>query len=161
MNKMRGPAWLLRRLSQALAPEPPFFDEEGRKGVFTWLTMAPPHRFVTHRIAHPAVSKPWRIALVADLHAGSYAWDIERLGRIMAEVDAQEPDLVLLLGDYVNMMGFGGGRIPPHAIARCCAFPRRASAPLPCWAITIGNMATTPYAGRWKGRACSCWRMKA
>jgi predicted MPP superfamily phosphohydrolase len=36
----------------------------------------------------------------------------------VAETNALGPDLVLLLGDYVNMMPFGGGRVSPGAIGR-------------------------------------------
>jgi uncharacterized protein len=119
----KGLAWLLRQVSQRLAPSAPFLDEKGRKGVFTPFTMPPPHRVTKLAVARPHIRAPWRIAVVSDLHAGSYAHDVERLGRIMDDVDRTAPDLVLLLGDYMNMMGFGGGRIPPHAIARLLQFP--------------------------------------
>jgi predicted MPP superfamily phosphohydrolase len=36
----------------------------------------------------------------------------------MDEVASLAPDLVLFGGDYVNMQLFGGGRVPPRAIAR-------------------------------------------
>jgi uncharacterized protein len=121
--KRRGLAWLLRQVSQALAPTPPFHDHRGRKGVFTPFTMPPPHRMTRIAINRPGIRAPWRIALVADLHAGGYSHDLERLARIMAQIDRTAPDLVLLLGDYVNMMGFGGGRIPPEAIAPILRFP--------------------------------------
>jgi uncharacterized protein len=123
LPKKRGLAWLLRQVSQSLAPEPPFHDPEGRKGLWTAITMPPPHRFVRHRVARPGITKPWNIALVADLHAGSYAYDLDRFSRIFEKIDAMKPDLVLLLGDYVNMMGFGGGRIPPEALAPLLRFP--------------------------------------
>jgi uncharacterized protein len=119
-----GPAWLLRRLSASLAPQAPFHDELGRKGLWGPLTAAPPHRCVQYTVERAGVTAPWRIALVADLHAGSYNRDIARLSRIMAQVDDLAPDLVLLLGDYTNMMGFGGGRVPPHATARLLQFPK-------------------------------------
>jgi uncharacterized protein len=64
---------------------------------------------------------PWRVVLLADPHVGGHAGDVERLGRIVAETNALEPDVVLLLGDYVNMMPFGGGRVPPDTIARVFA----------------------------------------
>ena len=35
----------------------------------------------------------------------------------MAEAASATPDLVLFGGDYVNMQLFGGGRVPPRAIA--------------------------------------------
>ncbi len=111
-------SWLNRRLSA----KPPFHDPRGDKGAWTRWTPAPRHRVVTYRIARPGIGpRPWRIVLLADLHLGSYAGDVARLGAIVRETNALEPDLVLLLGDYVNMMPFGGGRVPPDAIARILA----------------------------------------
>jgi hypothetical protein len=104
-------------LNQKLAARGPFHDPEGRKGFWTRFTPAPAHRVVTYRVARAGVSRPWRIALLADLHLGGYAHDVERLGRIVAETNGLRADLVLLLGDYVNMMPFFGGRIPPETIA--------------------------------------------
>jgi hypothetical protein len=72
---------------------------------------------VTYHVQRNGIGRPWRIAVLADLHLGGYAHDVERLGRIVDETNGLAPDLVLLLGDYVNMMPFGGGRIPPETIA--------------------------------------------
>ncbi len=117
-------SWLNRRLSA----KPPFHDPTGDKGAWTRWTPAPRHRVVTYRIPRPGIGPdPWRIVLLADLHLGSYAGDVERLGAIVRETNAMSPDLVLLLGDYVNMMPFGGGRVPPDAIARILADLRAGS----------------------------------
>ena len=59
-----------------------------------------------------------RVAFLADFHTGSHTDDVARLERIIAEAATYKPDLVLYGGDYVNMMAFGGGRIPPAVIAR-------------------------------------------
>lgn len=104
-------------LNQRLAARPPFHDPEGRKGAWTLFTRAPAHRVTSYRISRADITRPWRIALLADLHLGCYADDVKRLRGIVAETNALTPDLTLLLGDYVNMMPFGGGRIPPHTIA--------------------------------------------
>lgn len=45
---------------------------------------------------------PLRIAILSDLHVGSPHIDIEHLGNIVGAVNAQKPDLVMLLGDYVT-----------------------------------------------------------
>jgi hypothetical protein len=117
-------SWLNRRLSAS----PPFHDPTGAKGAWTRWTPAPPHRVVTYRIARPGIgAAPWRVVLLADLHLGSYAGDVARLSAIVAETNALKPDLVLLLGDYVNMMPLGGGRVPPDAIARILADLRAGS----------------------------------
>lgn len=45
---------------------------------------------------------PLRIAVLSDLHVGSPHIDIEHVGEIVEAVNAQNPDLVLLLGDYMT-----------------------------------------------------------
>jgi hypothetical protein len=109
-------------LNGRFAAKPPFCDPHGGKGAWTRWTRAPAHRVVTRRVARPGLGPiPWRIALLADLHVGGYADDVARLRGIVAQTNALAPDLVLLLGDYVNMMGFGGGRVPPETIAEVLA----------------------------------------
>jgi predicted MPP superfamily phosphohydrolase len=111
-------SWFNRRFG----PEPPFTGAGEKASVFDWLTRAPEHRVVRYEVPLPGVGeRPWRVALLADLHLGSQSRDIERLGRIVAQTNALAPDLVLLLGDYVNMMPFFGDRIPPERIAAVLA----------------------------------------
>src|SRR5919107_2075950 len=43
-----------------------------------------------------------RVALLSDLHAGAPHVREPRVERLVAAVDARRPDLVLLLGDYVD-----------------------------------------------------------
>lgn len=112
----------------------PFTDPSGGKGFWTSLSRAPAHRHVRYRV--PLAG--WRgpdvtVAFLSDLHLGSHAHDAARLEAIGAEVAALRPDLVLLGGDHMNMMTFGGGRIPPGAIARELA---RWSMPM---ATVLGN----------------------
>lgn len=117
-------SWLNRRLSA----KPPFRDPTGDKGAWTRWTPAPRHRVVTYRIARPGLGPdPWRVVLLADLHLGSFAGDVERLRAIVAETNAMAPDLVLLLGDYVNMMRLAGGRVPPQTVAGILAGLRAGS----------------------------------
>ena len=48
----------------------------------------------------PTDTPPLTIALLSDIHLGNRAMDAERLGRIVGEVNAARPDLVLLAGDF-------------------------------------------------------------
>jgi predicted MPP superfamily phosphohydrolase len=49
----------------------------------------------------PAGARPIRVALLSDIHIGSAASDATRLRRIVAQVDALHPDLVLIAGDFI------------------------------------------------------------
>lgn len=49
----------------------------------------------------PTDTPPLTIALLSDIHLGNRAMNAERLGRIVSEVNAARPDLVLLAGDFM------------------------------------------------------------
>lgn len=59
----------------------------------------------------------FRIAVVADLHAGSPQIDEERIERIVARVNEEGADLVALLGDYIDTNVALAEWISPEAIA--------------------------------------------
>lgn len=116
----------------------PFTDTTGRKPYLQLLTRAKPHRVRRLDLAiagWPIWEKPLRIALLADFHVGSHADDLARLHAIVLEAQSYRPDLVLLGGDFVNMMLFGGGRIAPDIIVTMLAQLR---APLGSFAV-LGN----------------------
>lgn len=66
----------------------------------------------------PAGAPPQRVVLVSDLHIGSAAMDAARLARIVRQIDALSPDLVLMAGDFVF------GHDPRAAIASARALER-------------------------------------
>ena len=95
-----------------------FDDERGEKPWWASRTRAQLHVTEHHSIAIKGWQlPPLRIVVLADLHIGSHADDLARYEEIVAEVNALEPDLIALPGDFVNMMPLGGGRIPPEVIA--------------------------------------------
>src|SRR5918998_91242 len=49
----------------------------------------------------PSDARPLKIALLSDIHLGNYAMDAGRLRRIVGQVNAARPDLILLAGDFV------------------------------------------------------------
>lgn len=49
----------------------------------------------------PAGARPVTVALLSDLHVGSLSMDKARLARIVAQVNALHPDLVVLAGDFI------------------------------------------------------------
>lgn len=100
---------------------PPFRDAAGRKGFWERFSHAPEHqvRRLDFRLTGwPRWERPLRVAFLSDFHAGSHTGDVARLEAIVAEAADCRPDIALYGGDFVNMMPFGGGRIPPAVIAR-------------------------------------------
>jgi uncharacterized protein len=58
-----------------------------------------------------------RVAVLSDLHAGAPHVREPRIERLVRAVDARRPDLVLLLGDYVDPTVTLGTRVAPGAVA--------------------------------------------
>lgn len=50
----------------------------------------------------PQRAAPYKVAVLSDIHIGNRAMDPDRLARIVAQVNGEQPDLVLILGDFVN-----------------------------------------------------------
>jgi uncharacterized protein len=76
-----------------------------------------------------------RVALLSDLHVGSPYWHLTELERLVARVNSEQPDLVLLAGDYlINDVVFGDW-VDPESVARVLG---RLHAPLGVIAV-LGN----------------------
>lgn len=48
------------------------------------------------------VQAPLKIALMSDIHIGGLHMPAKRLDKIVATINAQNPDIILIAGDYVN-----------------------------------------------------------
>lgn len=60
----------------------------------------------------PAGEAPVTVALLSDLHVGNLSTDVGRLRRVVAQVDALHPDLILIAGDFLaGHRRFPAGRI--------------------------------------------------
>src|SRR3954471_11692354 len=57
---------------------------------------------------YPAGAKPLRIALLTDTHMAGPDQSPERLRRVVAAIDDEHPDLILLGGDYMGERKFVG-----------------------------------------------------
>lgn len=114
-----------------------------------WAFFLEPRRLVVHREALDVPS--WRpelaglrVALISDLHVGSPYWGLDRLRSLVATTNAEQPDLVLLAGDYtINGVAFGT-KIAPEAIAEVLGGLR---APLGVVAV-LGNHDWIRYGDR-------------
>lgn len=79
--------------------------------------------------------KPLRIAIASDLHIGSPYTGVAKLERIVEQINAGRPDVIVLLGDFVIQGVTGGQFVPPETIAKKLAGLR---APLGVYAV-LGN----------------------
>lgn len=66
----------------------------------------------------PAKMQPLRIAVISDLHVGSPWNGLERIDTVIRRINAFNPDIVLLLGDYVVHGVMFGQFVPPETTAR-------------------------------------------
>jgi uncharacterized protein len=87
-----------------------------------WVAWWRPRRVVLRRRAlglprWPAAFDGLRVAVIADLHTGAPHVDDSKVARIVARVNAERPDLVALLGDYVDPDLPLGGHVRPEAVA--------------------------------------------
>jgi predicted MPP superfamily phosphohydrolase len=65
----------------------------------------------------PADYPPLKVALIGDLHAGAPFITLARVDEIVARTNTTQPDLVVLLGDYVIQHVPGGRPIPIEPVA--------------------------------------------
>lgn len=83
----------------------------------------------------PTGAPPVRVALISDIHIGNGAMDGARLSRIVAQINALKPDIVLIAGDFV----YGHDPVAARDYARALIAPLSAlRAPLGVVA-TLGN----------------------
>lgn len=68
-------------------------------GLFTAMRDPVVRRLTVHMRDWPAGAPPMRVVLLSDLHAAGPETTPARLARIVAQVDALQPDLVLIAGD--------------------------------------------------------------
>ncbi|MEZ5655866.1 MAG: metallophosphoesterase [Sphingobium sp.] len=84
---------------------------------------------------HGLLARPIRLALISDTHVSGPDMPPERLARIVASVNAQKPDIILLAGDYLgNDKPFG----KRYAVAKAIAPFAGLRAPLGVLAV-LGN----------------------
>jgi uncharacterized protein len=60
----------------------------------------------------------FRVGLLSDLHAGAPHANPKAIARAVERLNAEQPDVALLGGDYIDAHTLWGGRIAPELIAR-------------------------------------------
>lgn len=83
----------------------------------------------------PAALDGLRVALISDLHAGAPQVDVRAVERVVRRANRRTPDLVAVLGDFVDPANVGSEPVAPEAVARALGALR---APLGAIAV-LGN----------------------
>lgn len=91
--------------------------------LLAWAVIVEPGRLVVRETRvlstrWPSDRPPLRIAVLTDLHVGSFRNGLERLDEVVARTNAERPDLVVLLGDFVIHGVMLGRFVEPEATAR-------------------------------------------
>ena len=76
-------------------------------GLIAWAGWIEPRRTVVRKRTlqldgWPPALDGLRVGLISDLHASAPHVDVERVERVAALVQRQRPDLVCLLGDFID-----------------------------------------------------------
>lgn len=105
-----------------------------------WAAWIEPRRLVVrretlHLAGWPPELDGLRAGVMADLHSGVPHMGRAAIARAVARLAAEEPDILLLLGDYVDASTLWGGRLAPEVIAGELAALRT---PLGSYAV-LGN----------------------
>lgn len=112
----------------------------GLIGCGVWGFFIEPNRLIVHQAAikidnWPGELNGFRIALIGDVHTGAWFIDDRKLQRIVELTNQQQPDLVVLLGDYMVSNSWHGHRVEPEVTA---AALKNLKAPLGVYAV-LGN----------------------
>src|SRR5712692_9323484 len=105
-----------------------------------WGFFIEPNRLVVHQETIQIDNWPkdlsgLRIALIADIHTGGPFIDDNKLRKIVDLANQQNPDLIVLLGDYMSPNSWHSHRVEPEVTA---AAMKNLHAPLGVYAI-LGN----------------------
>jgi len=91
-------------------------------GCLIWGFFIEPNRLVLHEQTIQIENWPQefsglRIAVIGDIHTGGPFIDERKLKRIVELTNQQNPDLIVLLGDYMSSNSWHGHRVEPEVTA--------------------------------------------
>jgi len=87
-----------------------------------WSFLIEPNRLIVHEETIQIDNWPnqlagLRIALIADVHTGAPFINDQKLQRIVSTTNALNPDLIVLLGDYMSPNSWHSHRVEPEVTA--------------------------------------------
>ncbi len=105
-----------------------------------WAFVVEPNRLIVHHetiamSAWPSSLNGLKIAALSDIHAGSPFIDADKLRLIVERTNETQPDVIVLLGDYMVKNSWHSKQMPPELIASALKGLR---APLGVFAV-LGN----------------------
>jgi uncharacterized protein len=109
-------------------------------GLAFWAFLIEPNRLIVHPETIQIVNWPkelsgLRIAIVSDIHTGGPFIDGPKLKDIVDRTNALNPDLIVLLGDYMSPNSWHSHRVEPEVTA---ATLKNLKAPLGVYSV-LGN----------------------
>jgi uncharacterized protein len=124
----------------------------GAVAAAVWVAWIEPRRLVARRHTlrlprWPAALDGVRLGIMTDLHAGVPHAGRAAIARAVERVNQEQPDVALLLGDFLDANPLLGGRLAPEVVAREVA---ALDAPLGTFAV-LGNHD-------WRGFGDRMWR---
>ena len=90
--------------------------------LIVWAFVIEPDRLVVNQVTinlpgWPSSFAGLKVAIVSDLHVGSPHVDVNKLQQVISTINGQNPDLVLIAGDFVIQDVVGGNFVEPEVIA--------------------------------------------
>jgi predicted MPP superfamily phosphohydrolase len=128
------PVWKKRiRVSLALIPLLLF-------SLAFWSVFIEPNRLLTHRETikidnWPQELSGLRVAVISDIHAGGSFINVKKLRLIVERTNQLQPDLIVLLGDYMSPNSWYSNRVEPEVFG---AVLKDFRAPLGVYSV-LGN----------------------
>ena len=112
-------------------------------GLGVWAFLVEPATLTVRHVTVESATwrgPPLRIGVISDTHVAAPHTDVARIGRLVARMNAERPDVVVLLGDYAGGHEPAGIRAAPEAseILRGVEAFRGLSSPLGTHAV-LGN----------------------
>ena len=104
--------------------------------------------------------RPLRIAVVSDLHVGAPYYGLSGLRKTVDRINSTSPDLVTMLGDFVNLGVLGGRFTPPEPIAEEFGDFAHPSVSSRYLGTMIACSTASAFGERWLVLGSECWKTR-